>query len=221
VSDLLAFNNRVHHLLAAQDCGAHWEAEEAREYMANCEARRRQFEELASRLVSRDVQPRLETIVGYFPQAGLSRDEPVGHCAAWFGYCERFPATARIGFAVEHDLKWRRAYLRYEVSMMPLFVNLNEEDRLEMSLEEPDEAQAAPWVEERLLEFLEAYLQIDRGPADADDESATDPVCGMRIQRGEAAGSFVYRGHPYFFCSEACQKKFVESPNSYVQFKTL
>jgi len=61
MSDLLAFNNRVHQLLAAQDRGAHWEAQE---YMANCEARRRQFEQLAARLISRDVRPRLETIVG-------------------------------------------------------------------------------------------------------------------------------------------------------------
>jgi hypothetical protein len=47
----------------------------------------------------------------------------------------------------------------------------------------------AEWVEQRLLEFLDAYLQIDRGDDDFDEESATDPVCGMRISRSSAVAS--------------------------------
>ena len=45
--------------------------------------------------------------------------------------------------------------------------------------------QAEKRAEERLLDFLDAYLQIDRGEADATDDLVTDPVCGMRLARSE------------------------------------
>ena len=109
----------------------------------------------------------------------------------------------------------------YEASMMPVFIKLNERDKLTLPLDDvPDDAVAA-WVEERLLEFVDAYLRIDRGREDFDDEPATDPVCGMRISRSSAVASDSYRGHPYFFCSRECQERFAREPTAYVEVKTM
>lgn len=221
MSDLLGFNNRIRELLTDRNRESHWREQDADAYMARFETFRRVFHQTAARLIDHHVRPRLETLAGYFPHAKLNEDDPPERCSCWFGYCERFPASARIGFDVEHDARWQRAYLRYEAYMMPLFVNLNEQDRLEFPLDAADDAQIAPWVEDRLLEFLDSYLQIDRGPDEAEDEGVTDPVCGMRIERGAAAASYVYRGHPYFFCSDACQRKFAEAPTAFIQFKPM
>jgi YHS domain-containing protein len=220
-SDLIALNNRIRQLLSEQQWQSRWPPENVQRYMAEFKTRSKQFEQTAERLIEQIVRPRLETIAGYFPNAGLSEREPLRRCNCWFGYCERFPASAQIAFSFEHDVSWRRAYLRYEAHLMPCFVNINEQDRLELSLEQLDEAQVAAWVEDRLVEFLDAYLQIDRGPDDAEEETVTDPVCGMRIARTAAAASFVHRGHPYFFCSDACQRNFADAPSTYVQFKAL
>jgi Cu+-exporting ATPase len=43
----------------------------------------------------------------------------------------------------------------------------------------------------------------------------TDPVCGMRIDDGEAAGTAEHAGTTYYFCSEACREAFVEDPAAY------
>jgi Cu+-exporting ATPase len=43
-----------------------------------------------------------------------------------------------------------------------------------------------------------------------------DPVCGMRIESEEAAGTFDYEGKTYFFCSQTCHDAFVADPNTYV-----
>ena len=44
----------------------------------------------------------------------------------------------------------------------------------------------------------------------------TDPVCGMRIDDGDAASTADHEGVTYYFCSQACHDAFVADPASYV-----
>jgi Cu+-exporting ATPase len=43
-----------------------------------------------------------------------------------------------------------------------------------------------------------------------------DPVCGMTVEPQHAAGSSVYRGHTYYFCSKGCVAKFEANPERYL-----
>ena len=45
----------------------------------------------------------------------------------------------------------------------------------------------------------------------------TDPVCGMRVDPGQAAAQTVYDGVAYYFCSEACRRAFEEDPEQFVR----
>ena len=42
-----------------------------------------------------------------------------------------------------------------------------------------------------------------------------DPVCGMRIDSEEAAGTIEYGGKTFYFCSQACFDAFQADPVSY------
>lgn len=42
-----------------------------------------------------------------------------------------------------------------------------------------------------------------------------DPVCGKEIDELHAPFAENYEGHDYFFCSEACRRKFNEHPDQY------
>jgi Cu+-exporting ATPase len=44
-----------------------------------------------------------------------------------------------------------------------------------------------------------------------------DPVCGMQIESGEAAGMAEFNGTVYYFCSEDCRDKFMAKPDKYVK----
>ncbi len=46
----------------------------------------------------------------------------------------------------------------------------------------------------------------------------TDPVCGMRIDPSKAAGTSVFRGTTYYFCSVACTEKFNADSEAYLAF---
>ena len=46
---------------------------------------------------------------------------------------------------------------------------------------------------------------------------ATDPVCGMSLDRNGAAATSDYRGETYFFCSKDCKTKFERNPDDYAR----
>ena len=43
-----------------------------------------------------------------------------------------------------------------------------------------------------------------------------DPVCGMSVDPDRAAGKSEYRGSTYYFCCQACKRKFDQNPNQYL-----
>ena len=45
---------------------------------------------------------------------------------------------------------------------------------------------------------------------------ATDPVCGMRVDRQASKPTSIYEGRTYYFCSEGCKAKFDAEPERYV-----
>lgn len=44
---------------------------------------------------------------------------------------------------------------------------------------------------------------------------AVDPVCGMPVEPGRAVGPSEYGGDQYFFCSDACRRRFEADPAQY------
>ena len=221
MSSLVEFAQRVKERLASADREPFWNPADAERYMGEVSARRRQFEEFARRLMDTIIQPRLKILASHFSNASLAEDEALEHAACRFGYCERFPASTRVEFRIEHDSRFEKHTTVYDVWMMPLFVKFNEHDALSMPLDKVDDTQIMSWVEEMLLDYLDTYLRIDRGRDDFDDEPVSDPVCGMRIARSKAVAKEVYVGHAYFFCSNDCQQVFAANPRAFVQIKTL
>ncbi len=46
---------------------------------------------------------------------------------------------------------------------------------------------------------------------------AKDPVCGMNVEPGKAAGKSSYKGEVIYFCSERCKERFDSDPESFVR----
>jgi YHS domain-containing protein len=46
---------------------------------------------------------------------------------------------------------------------------------------------------------------------------AIDPVCKMKVDETNAAGSSEYHGKTYYFCAVSCKRKFDENPEKYLK----
>jgi YHS domain-containing protein len=216
MENLDAFAQRIEACLRGARKEPQWTPAERDRWMSDLAPRRRRFEELAMRLVSTVAQPRLEKLASYFSHAKVSVSEKYGQCTCRLSYCERFPANVVLEISVEHDLQIEQLFVCYELRIAPAPWKYDAHDKLTFELDRVDEGQFAKWLEDRLLGFLEIYLQLDRGLEDFDDEIVTDPVCGMRFRRGDAVARDAHRGQPYYFCSVACQQQVATDPAKYI-----
>jgi YHS domain-containing protein len=47
-------------------------------------------------------------------------------------------------------------------------------------------------------------------------QQSTDPVCGMKVEQGQAeGGQSSFQGKTYDFCSTQCREKFDANPSEY------
>jgi P-type Cu+ transporter len=51
---------------------------------------------------------------------------------------------------------------------------------------------------------------------EADAVLATDPVCGMSVDKGATDLKAEYRGETYYFCSPGCRGSFLANPATYI-----
>ncbi len=57
------------------------------------------------------------------------------------------------------------------------------------------------------------YLHRQRGRLGGGHGYATDPVCGMRVEKARAPGRAGYGGVQYWFCSDRCRSRFLARPS--------
>ena len=221
MSTLEEFRYKLKSQVKAAASAPRWQSSEAEAYMTALRSRRQQFDEAARSLVATVIKPRLDTVVELFRSARTMTDEQACRCWCWFACSERFPVTAKVEFALEHDESVEHLFVRYEACLMPVFVRFQPHDKLTIRLDEINPEQIAGWVEERILEFLETYLHHDRGQDDLEEDILTDPVCGMRLQRSDVRAQAEYRGHPYFFCRTECREKIESKPEDFVTVRTM
>jgi YHS domain-containing protein len=62
-----------------------------------------------------------------------------------------------------------------------------------------------------LLSILLIALYITRDKSD-DSPFATDPICGMQLNKADAIHGYTHEGHPYYFCSPGCLDSFSKNP---------
>lgn len=68
----------------------------------------------------------------------------------------------------------------------------------------------------RLKEIADRVLWLEDGAFRSMSEMATDPVCGMAVER-EGAPHYRHDGQTYFFCSTACREEFAASPDHFLR----
>ncbi len=68
----------------------------------------------------------------------------------------------------------------------------------------------------RLEDIADRVLWLEDGEFRSVSEMATDPVCGMAVDR-EGAPHFRYDGQTFFFCSPACREEFAGRPERFIE----
>jgi Cu+-exporting ATPase len=213
------FANQIERTFAASRNDQYRQPGRTVELMAEFTARRSRFDEIAQRIVDTILRPRIEVLAAKFPNAQVVKTELGDGYICRFGYCGRFPSNARCQIALDHDESIEQVIIYSERHMRPTFLKFDDQDELAMPVDGVEEGKVISWIETKLLAFIKAYLRHDRGDDNVAEETAVDPVCGMRVRCTSPAATADFKGHLYYFCTEECSKLFVENPSRYIQFE--
>jgi YHS domain-containing protein len=193
-----------------------WSGNDFKTEMQAFEGRKARFDLVAPQLIVTVILPWLSEVASHFSTSRVEKSENgLGGCL-WLGYSERFPVTAKAEVRLSHDAGFQNVAVRFEASIAPSFQHFEPNDKLLLALGDSNFQQLANWLDDRLLEFVDAYMRTDRGCDDFGDEPVTDAVCGMRLLRSKCHSSIDLHGHSYFFCTETCRKEFEQQPSRFV-----
>jgi YHS domain-containing protein len=180
--------------------------------------RHEHFTMIADRVMHTIIRPRAHKTAEYFKHAQVpGRDDAGnGRCVLYLEPTLRFPTTAKLEFVVSRDAQCETLMLLSHLEILPIFFPPESCAGLSVPLGRVNDDTVAAWVDERFVCFVRTYLRVEAADQYDAKNFATDPVCGMRINRLYAAGQSEFDGHVYYFCLEDCLKKFIEHPRQYL-----
>ena len=183
--------------------------------MAGLEQREEIFNQLATQLCMDILSPTMEDFAEYFDNAQLE-DVVTGHCVrCHLQHSPRFPAKSHIEFRVTHNETIELLTIQFEAQILPVFINFERKDSLDLTIQNVDLVTVRHWAEQKVLGFLDSYMQIETNEQYQRDNSALDPVCGMRVSKPKGL-SYEYDGQLYYFCAQRCMDRFINSPSGFV-----
>jgi putative ABC transport system ATP-binding protein len=69
--------------------------------------------------------------------------------------------------------------------------------------------------DQRIKDIADRILWLEDGTFKDVVEMATDPVCGMSVDRASAPAQAEWNGRTYYFCANGCREEFLASPEKF------
>ncbi len=217
MTDLNDIDQKIQERLAAAEERRRRCQERVEQHQLELEQRFGRFGQTADRILQTLIRPRLQKLAEHFDNAELLPPEQSGRyrCDCRFRHAERFPATAKLTLSVSHDSRVEKLIAGYDLEILPTFFQFERHDEIVFPLDGVDESRLAQWLDAKLLQFVDTYLQLEMADQYQKENLVTDPVCGSRITKVCAVARQEYQGRTVYFCSRVCHSKFTAEPHLY------
>jgi hypothetical protein len=118
--------------------------------------------------------------------------------------------VVKVGFKLSHDSDVRLIMLDYSLEIIPAFFRFDPHARMEMPLESYDEVAVEKWLDDRIVEFANAYLELHSTKQHQDRVMVSDTEAGISFPRHFAASALDHDGHTHYFISEETRREFAK-----------
>ncbi|VAX36214.1 hypothetical protein MNBD_PLANCTO02-342 [hydrothermal vent metagenome] len=190
--------------------------------MAELEIRLEKFDQLANELMVKTLEPRMKKLASFFDNAKLhaSNEAKKHYSICEFKHSSQYPASVKLTLSIAHDAEIEHLLLVYNLDILPVFFKFKANEQAAFVLDHLNMKQAEEWIDEKILLFVDTYMQLEQTDQYQQGLLVTDPVCGMRFRKSIATAETKYIDHTYFFCSHHCYEKFMAKPQQYVPNET-
>lgn len=119
-------------------------------------------------------------------------------------------SVVKLAFKLTHDSDVKHILLDYSLDIIPVFFKFNPHKRLDMLLEAYDENSVSKWLDDCLVEFANAYLELHSTKQYQERILVSDPVAGISFPKYFAATSLEHQGSTLYFISEESKRDFMK-----------
>ena len=81
---------------------------------------------------------------------------------------------------------------------------------IEFPLEAVDQAAAAQWIDDRIVEFVRTYLSMGENEIYMRDRMVEDPITHAQFPDFAAGATLEWQGQKYYFVAEETRREFAE-----------
>jgi hypothetical protein len=117
-------------------------------------------------------------------------------------------SVVKVGFKLTHDSDVQHVLLDYNLEIIPVYFRFNPHSRLEMPLEAYDEAAVGQWLDDRIIEFANTFLELHSTRQHQERALVSDATAGITFPKHFAAATLVHDGTTHYFVSEESRREF-------------
>lgn len=119
-------------------------------------------------------------------------------------------AIVSLKFSVTTDFEVRHLVLDYDLNIMPILMKFEPHARVEFPLEAIDASAVAKWIDDRIVDFVKAYLALHQNQYYLKGHMVSDPVSGTQFPKYAAAATLDWQGKTYYFVGDATRREFAK-----------
>lgn len=179
------------------------------------------FVALSARILASPRAGQMKKLAAAFDHARLTRthDRAGYHGVVEFLYTSRFPANASVAAHMRPDAQFRNITFSFDVQLTPAFIRFQPHEEVSYPLQEVDIDALFAWVDNRIIDFVRTYTELETAQEYQQENLVTDPVLGLRFSRIHAVAEEQHNSHKVYFLTAESQAVFRKDPDAFVAAK--
>ena len=208
MTDTSSLASRIDARIAdAQQQIAAFQQSAEQEYLAREQRYQQQYLPAVARLVEL-IKPRLQVLADKFKDKVHVHPTVTAHQRQVTYQFDARVARIELTFRVSHDADVRNLVFDQELDVLPILMQFDKHSQLTVPLDKIDDAKVLQWVDDRIVAFVQTFLEIHQNRYYQKDILVTDPVAGVEMPKFAAKCSLESGGKTYYFVSEETRREF-------------
>jgi YHS domain-containing protein len=208
MADTSTLSSRIDSKIAdAQQQIAAFQKSAEQEYLAREQRYQQQYLPAVARLVEL-IKPRLQVLADRFKDKVHVNPTVTAHQRQVTYQFDARVARIELSFRVSHDADVRSIVFDQELEVLPILMQFDKHSQLTVPLDKVDDAKVLQWVDDRIVAFVQTFLEIHQNRYYQKDILVTDPVAGVEMPKFAAKCSLESGGKTYYFVSDETRREF-------------
>jgi YHS domain-containing protein len=117
-------------------------------------------------------------------------------------------ARVRLKFSATTDRDIRKVVLSYNLDILPVLMRYKPHDEVEFPLNAVDAEAAGKWIDDRIVDFVQAYFALGENDIYLKDQMVEDPIAHVTFPKIAAATTLEWQGQTFYFVGEETRREF-------------